>query len=134
MNVKVNKLSTIVDEPPRTQGFVPRVFKTHFFQRDCPKGASKYIVIVRDPVDAATSFYNMFIGWLIAPGEVDIKTFLERIYLPRDIPDTHQDVRPALHWLDWLSNCFLLIEPSTPALSPPLHPVSKTHCLFLAWL
>lgn len=25
----------------------PRVYKTHFWQRDCPKGAGRYIYVVR---------------------------------------------------------------------------------------
>ena len=45
----------------------PRAFKTHEYYDHCPKGAGKYVVVIRDPLDAFPSCYSFFNGRLIQP-------------------------------------------------------------------
>ena len=45
----------------------PRVFKTHQTYELCPKGAGKYVVVIRHPLDAYPSAYSFMNGWLISP-------------------------------------------------------------------
>ena len=54
------------------QGSMPRAFKTHFWYDHCPKGA-KYIYIIREPKDAAVSFYHFFEGWFFDYEEISLK-------------------------------------------------------------
>ncbi len=42
------------------QGFIPRCYKTHFWYRDCPKGA-KYVVVVR-------GMHGCMRGWRVSSG------------------------------------------------------------------
>eukprot|EP00118_Oscarella_pearsei_P007869 m.39527 g.39527 ORF g.39527 m.39527 type:complete len:141 (+) comp32751_c0_seq1:68-490(+) len=40
----------------------PRVFKTHEYYDDCPKGAGKYITVIRHPLDVFPSMYAFLMG------------------------------------------------------------------------
>lgn len=52
-------------------GLAPRVYKTHAWERDCPKGG-RYIVCLRCPLDVAVSFYHFFEGWFFPPGAIGV--------------------------------------------------------------
>ncbi|GMH41151.1 hypothetical protein BSKO_09061 [Bryopsis sp. KO-2023] len=67
----------------KDQGYFPRVYKTHSWYPHCPKGAGKYIFVVRDPVPAGISFYHFFNGWIFDKDAVSVKEFLETLYLSR---------------------------------------------------
>lgn len=58
----------------------PRAFKSHQAWEEVPKGA-RYIYILRDPRDAAVSFYHFFEGWYFEPGSIDISTFVNEFLL-----------------------------------------------------
>lgn len=55
-----------------------RVFKSHAWERHCPKGC-KYIVVVRDPCDVALSFFNFFQGWFFEPGDLSVDAFVQEV-------------------------------------------------------
>eukprot|EP00730_Choanoeca_flexa_P006127 TRINITY_DN12088_c0_g1_i2.p2 TRINITY_DN12088_c0_g1~~TRINITY_DN12088_c0_g1_i2.p2 ORF type:complete len:317 (+),score=60.91 TRINITY_DN12088_c0_g1_i2:2270-3220(+) len=79
----------------------PRVFKTHCWYNHVPKGG-KYIVVVRNPVDVAYSFFKFFRGWYFQPGEVDLRSFLNEFWLSRGIPDNEmQNASYHHHLLSW---------------------------------
>jgi len=74
----------------------PRAFKSHLSWHDIPKGG-RYIVVMRDPLDAMRSLYRFFEGWYFEPGSIPFDTFAE-YYLDRDTSDdywTH-----AMSWWD----------------------------------
>ena len=54
----------------------PRAFKSHLGWHDVPKGG-RYIVSVRDPLDAFHSLYRFFEGWLFEPGSISVEEFAE---------------------------------------------------------
>ncbi|MEM8686011.1 MAG: sulfotransferase domain-containing protein [Pseudomonadota bacterium] len=62
------------------QAFAPRAFKTHYGADELPAGA-KYIVVLRDPMDACISFYNFMVGWYLEPGTVSVETYTEESFL-----------------------------------------------------
>lgn len=70
------------------QGWHPRAFKTHFWRRDCPRGAGKYLFICRDPLDAGPSFFHFLQGWFFDPGTLSMDEFLEQFWLRRGDPPT----------------------------------------------
>ena len=71
------------------QGFHPRVFKTHAWYRDCPKAPGvKYIYVVRNPIDAAVSFYHFFSGWFFEPGTIQLNEFVREFILNRGAPSS----------------------------------------------
>ena len=61
------------------QAFAPRAFKTHYGADELPEGA-KYIVVLRDPIDACVSFYNFMVGWYLEPGTVSLETYTEQSF------------------------------------------------------
>ncbi|XP_065835545.1 sulfotransferase 1A1-like [Oscarella lobularis] len=64
----------------------PRAFKTHECYELCPKGAAKYLVVIRHPLDAYPSAYSFMNGWMISPpGIVSPDAFI-RTALSRDNP------------------------------------------------
>ncbi|KAK3245586.1 hypothetical protein CYMTET_44848 [Cymbomonas tetramitiformis] len=78
----------------------PRMFKTHCWREHCPKGA-KYIIVVRDPIDVAVSFYKFFEGWFFEPGELDISEFVQDFILKRGKPSSQME--NASYWEHLLS-------------------------------
>ncbi|CAB4001295.1 sulfotransferase domain-containing [Paramuricea clavata] len=64
----------------------PRCYKTHAWYPSCPKGASKYIVIYREPCAAFYSHFNFFKGWLFQPGKVLLDEFVKDYLLALGIP------------------------------------------------
>jgi len=52
----------------------PRAFKSHLAWDVVPKGA-RYIVAVRDPLDALVSGFRFMEGWFVEPGTLDVETF-----------------------------------------------------------
>jgi hypothetical protein len=68
---------TPIDDPARAdqQDWRPRAFKTHSTLDRVPRGA-RYIVVLRDPVDAAVSAYD-FVGGVFFDDElVDLATYV----------------------------------------------------------
>ncbi len=54
----------------------PRGFKSHLSWHHMPKGA-KYIVSLRDPIDAFVSGYHFMEGWYFEPGSISLEDFFE---------------------------------------------------------
>jgi hypothetical protein len=52
----------------------PRGFKSHLAFDAVPKGA-KYVVALRDPIDALVSMFNFMEGWFLEPGAVPFESF-----------------------------------------------------------
>ena len=70
----------------------PRVYKTHECYDFCPKGAGRYIVVIRHPLDICPSLYSFLNGWLFPSQSISPDTFirlfmLNRKYRPDDIND-----------------------------------------------
>ena len=76
----------------------PRCFKTHYWYPRCPKGA-RYIWCVREPGAAAYSYFNMFQGWLLQPGEVSVEDFIRMIWLPQGEPQRVTEYASYFHHL-----------------------------------
>ncbi|KAI8462815.1 MAG: P-loop containing nucleoside triphosphate hydrolase protein [Monoraphidium minutum] len=75
----------------------PRVYKTHFWYRDTPKGAGKYIYVTRDPLDVGPSFYYFLGGgWYFEEDEISLEQFLEEFWLRRGEAET--PMQNASHW------------------------------------
>lgn len=75
----------------------PRVFKTHFWYRDTPRGAGKYIYVVRDPLEVGPSFYYFLgSGWYFENDEISMDQFLQEFWLQRGEAAT--PMQNASHW------------------------------------
>lgn len=59
----------------------PRAFKSHLGWDEIPKGG-RYIVVLRDPVDAMVSLYNFLNGWRFEAGAIPLVDFAD-YYLDR---------------------------------------------------
>lgn len=68
-------------DPGAPQLARPRAFKSHLGQDAIPKGG-RYIVVLRDPVDAMVSLYRFFEGWWFEPGRIPLEDFAQ-YYLDR---------------------------------------------------
>ena len=68
----------------------PRLFKTHAWRPHLKHTSkeAKYILITRDPVDSAISFYNFLNGWFFKKDTISIDTFLTQFFLKRGKPAT----------------------------------------------
>lgn len=77
------------------QPVLPRAFKTHADEAGVPRGAH-YIVVVRDPLDVAVSFYKFMDGWFLEKGAVRIDEFVERVMLEGEGADDYWS-----HLLSW---------------------------------
>lgn len=84
-------------------GAPPRLYKTHAWKRDIPKGG-RYIVCFRDPEDVVFSFYRFFDGWFIQPkGSVSFETFAQEFFLRRGKPESPmQNASYWHHLVSWL--------------------------------
>ena len=59
----------------------PHVFKSHASLDGVPPG-DRYIVILRDPVDALVSHYRFFAGSFLDPDRLDFETFARGFFVP----------------------------------------------------
>eukprot|EP00892_Ulva_mutabilis_P007732 jgi/Ulvmu1/5330/UM022_0124.1 len=82
-----------------------RAFKTHRVKHWCPGGfrkECKYIYVIRNPVDVATSLYHFLEGWIFPRGAVTAEEFVNNVFLaagePREVCE-----RPSTwhHLLSW---------------------------------
>ncbi len=62
------------------QPISPRAFKTHADAYTVPTGG-RYIVVLRDPLDVAVSFYKFMDGWFLEKGTVSVQTFVEEVVI-----------------------------------------------------
>ncbi len=60
----------------------PRAFKSHLAWDEIPKGG-RYIVVVRDPGDAAVSAFKFAEGWFLEPGAIAIDEYVTQGFLKR---------------------------------------------------
>lgn len=65
----------------------PRIFKSHCWERDCPK-FPKTIVVIRRPEDVVVSFYSFFEDWFFESGSIDLDSFAREFWLGRGVPPT----------------------------------------------
>lgn len=56
------------------QLYRPKLFKSHLPWGVIPEGG-RYIVVLRDPVDAMVSLYRFFDGWFFARGAIPLEAF-----------------------------------------------------------
>jgi len=76
-------------ELDQKQKYPPQMYRTHLPFKDIPKGAGKYIVIMRDPLDSAVSFYHYWVDWLFSKDEISADEFTEHFWLGHDDPATN---------------------------------------------
>lgn len=80
----------------------PRIFKTHLWWPHCPRAEGvRYIYVVRDPVDAAHSFYHFMSGWFFEAGAVSLDEFVGEFFAARGAPPT--PMQNASHWHNLVS-------------------------------
>lgn len=65
------------------QAAPPKAFKSHLCWDEIPKGG-RYIVVMRDPVDAMLSMHRFFEGWFFETGAIGVEAFAREFYLERD--------------------------------------------------
>ncbi len=58
----------------------PRAFKSHLPWDPMPKGG-RYIIVVRDPGDAAVSSFKFSEGWFLEPGAISMDEFVTQGFL-----------------------------------------------------
>jgi hypothetical protein len=73
----------------------PHAFKSHLTWHDIPKGG-RYIVVLRDPVDAMVSLFRFLEGWYFETGSVTIEDFAD-YFLNREDDDNYW-VHAASWW------------------------------------
>jgi hypothetical protein len=79
----------------------PRFFKTHAWERDCPK-FSKTIIVIRRPEDVLVSFYGFFEDWFFEPGTISLDDFAQEFWLARGVPPTKmQNASYFVHLVSW---------------------------------
>jgi Sulfotransferase domain len=79
----------------------PRFFKSHAWERDCPK-FPKVIVVIRRPEDVLVSFYEFFEDWFFEPGMIDMDSFAREFWLARGVPATKmQNASYFVHLVSW---------------------------------
>mmetsp|Transcript_2002 Transcript_2002/g.7156 ORF Transcript_2002/g.7156 Transcript_2002/m.7156 type:complete len:315 (+) Transcript_2002:35-979(+) len=77
----------------------PRTFKSHCWYPHCPKGA-KYVIVVRNPMEVAISFYKFFQDWFFFEDDnVDVDTFVKEFVLQRGIPASPMNNASLWHHL-----------------------------------
>ena len=55
----------------------PRAFKSHLGWDEMPRGG-KYIIVIRDPKDAAYSMFKFMEGWFVEPGTISLDEFVTK--------------------------------------------------------
>ena len=79
----------------------PRFFKTHAWEKHCPK-FKKTIVVLRHPYDVLKSFYNFFEGWFFEAGTISLEEFAQEFWLARDVPTNRmQNASYFVHLTSW---------------------------------
>lgn len=73
---------------------IPKAFKSHLRWDEIPKGG-KYIVVLRDPVDAMVSLFKFLEGWHFETGSIAIEDFAT-YFLTR--PDSNNYWSHAASW------------------------------------
>jgi len=73
------------------QPFNPQMYKTHFHHGLCPKGFSKYIVLTRDPRDAALSLYLFHCNWFFTEEELSADDFV-KYFVANRIPEEYAGI------------------------------------------
>ncbi|CAB3991316.1 sulfotransferase domain-containing [Paramuricea clavata] len=82
--------------------YQPRCYKTHAWYPWCPKGASKYIVIYREPCASFYSYFNFLKGWIFQPGEVLLHEFVKDYLLALGLPKKKMErASYFVHLLSW---------------------------------
>ncbi len=81
-------------DPNTPQPGNPRAYKSHLGWDEIPKGG-KYIVVLRNPIDAFVSLYRFMEGWFFETGSVSLEEFAE-YYLSR--PDNESYWGHAASW------------------------------------
>eukprot|EP00210_Caulerpa_lentillifera_P005293 g5057.t1 len=79
------------------QSYQPQMYKTHFSYDDTPKGAGKYITIVRKPADTALSAYYFYEDWHFKKGEVSLEDFMKYWWLQRGVPKALRHFSGTVH-------------------------------------
>ena len=97
----IEMATDIGQDPSAEQPYEPRLFKTHFWEPDTPKGG-RYIAIARHPHDAAVSFFKFVENWMFAPGEISADTFIQTVFLgmgePRALLDFPSWYHHTVSW------------------------------------
>ncbi|KAL4457844.1 hypothetical protein ABPG75_012709 [Micractinium tetrahymenae] len=88
-------------EPDQPQRWQPRVFKTHWWEPDCPKGAGKRIYIVRDPMEAGPCFFYFMRGWAFEEGDISLDQFILEFFMWRG--DAQSPLQNASQWSNMAS-------------------------------
>lgn len=88
-------------EPDQPQRWHPRVFKTHWWEPDCPKGAGKHIYIVRDPMEAGPSFFYFMRDWAFDAGDISLDQFILEFFMWRG--DAQSPLQNASQWSNMAS-------------------------------
>lgn len=78
------------------QAAAPRAYKTHLGWNDVPKGA-RYIYVIREPGDAAVSFYHFLDGVTFQKGSIALDAFVQELF----IPDAMRVESYWAHLLSW---------------------------------
>jgi hypothetical protein len=79
----------------------PRFFKTHAWERDCPK-FPKTIVVIRKPEDVLVSFFEFFEDWFFVPGTIELNVFAREFWLARGVPlSKMQNASYFVHLISW---------------------------------
>jgi Sulfotransferase domain len=82
---------------------MPRIFKTHAWQGHCPSGC-KTIVVLRDPMDVAASFYKFFENWFFDAGSLSVEAFCHEFWLARGVPTSRMNnASYFVHLTSWYS-------------------------------
>lgn len=82
------------------QRFSPRLFKTHAWYHYCPGttvDGVKHVFVMRNPIQAAISFYHFLGGWFFKTEDVSIDTFIQEFVLERGAPDTWMENASIWH-------------------------------------
>jgi len=95
-----------------SQTFPPNIYKAHLVAEACPMTAGKYIVVTRNPGDAALSLYHFFCNWVFKAEELGTDEFVEWYYIrpyPRDVMflNAHQ-MRHLASWYPHRKNANVL--------------------------
>jgi hypothetical protein len=81
-----------VEAPQRAE---PRGFKSHLAYEELPKGA-RYVVSLRDPLDAMASIYRFMEGWFFETGSISIGDFATFRLTHADTPSSYWN-----HLISW---------------------------------
>eukprot|EP00210_Caulerpa_lentillifera_P005291 g5055.t1 len=81
----------------KQQPYQPQIYKTHLLYHEAPKGAGKYIIVVRKPADTAVSLFHFMEDWFFKKGEVSIEEFVKWIWLGRHASEASKKYTSTVH-------------------------------------